>query len=207
MNTTTGINHSTATGNSTEARAAALLGTGLSQEVVASTLGVTAARITQLISDPQFMEEVIALRYKNLQQHNVRDAAYDSIEDALIEKLKQSLPLMFRPMEVLKAIQVINLAKRRGQSNPDSIVNQQTVVNLTMPTQIVKKYTTNIHNQVISAGTQELLTMQSSDLQSLVSARSKKAAPLQVESTKESISHENYSERVLESAGSDIASY
>lgn len=193
------MNHTTSANNSTESRAAALLGTGLSQEIVASTLGVTPARITQLIADPVFMEEVISLRYKNLQQHNVRDAAYDSMEDSLIQKLQESLPMMFRPMEILKALQVINLAKRRGQSNPDSIVNQQTIVNLTMPTQIVEKYTTNINNQVISAGTQQLLTMQSGDLQGLVSARTK--------SQKELINHEHLPERILESTGSSIDSY
>jgi hypothetical protein len=156
----------TSTSTSTESRALQLLGSGVNPETVASALGVSVSRISQLISDPEFSAQVAELRFTSLQKHNVRDNSYDEIEDALIEKLKDLMPLMMRPMEVLKSIQVINAAKRRGQSAPESITAQQTVVNLVMPTIITQTYavTQNIHNQVIRAGDQDLLTIQSSSL-------------------------------------------
>lgn len=150
--------------NSTEERALQLLGSGCGPEVVATAIGVTVSRISQLLSEPEFAAAVSELRFTHLQSHNTRDTAYDSMEDALIEKLSDLMPLMMRPMEVLKAIQVINAAKRRGQSAPESITHQNTVVNLVMPTQIIQKFTTNIHNQVTNAGSQTLETMQSSTL-------------------------------------------
>jgi hypothetical protein len=156
--------------SSTESRALSLLGQGLSPEVVAAAVGVTASRISQLISDPEFASKVADLRFKNLSKHNERDNAYDSLEDQLLEKLKDCLPFMMRPMEILKSIQVINAAKRRGSSAPEAITNQQTVVQLVMPTQILQHFTTNINNQVVRAGEQDLITVQSGNMRSLMEA-------------------------------------
>lgn len=156
------------TTTSTEDRALSLLGQGLGPEVVAAAVGVSTSRISQLLSTPEFASAVAEARYENLAKHNQRDNAYDRLEDSLIEKLKDCLPYMMRPMEILKAIQVINAAKRRGSSAPESITSQQTVVQLIMPTQILQSFTTNINNQVIKAGMQDLVTVQSSNMDSLL---------------------------------------
>lgn len=148
----------------TQARALNLLGHGIGPEQVAAALGVTTSAISQLLSDENFSAQVAELRFQNLAQHNERDSAYDTIEDTLIEKMKDLIPLMMRPMEILKAIQVINAAKRRGSSAPESITNQQTVVQINLPAITVTKFTTNIQNQVIQTGQQELLTIQSGTL-------------------------------------------
>lgn len=153
---------------STEDRALTLLGQGLSPEVVSAAVGVSPSRISQLVSDPEFASKVAELRFKNLSKHNERDNAYDSMEDQLLEKLKDCLPFMMRPMEILKAISVINAAKRRGSSAPEHITNQQTVVQLVMPTQILQNFTTNLHNQVVKAGEQELITVQSASMRKLL---------------------------------------
>lgn len=145
-----------------EQKALTLLGQGLSGEVVAAAVGVSASRISQLISNPEFSAAVADLRFQNLSKHSTRDAHYDRIEDQLLEKLENLLPMMYKPFEVLKAIAVINSAKRRGISSPDQLTGSQTVVQLTMPTQIIQNYTTNINNQVIKAGEQDLITIQSS---------------------------------------------
>ena len=148
----------------TEGRALALLGAGVSPEQVASAIGVTVSRISQLLSDSEFAAEVAELRYQSLAKHNALDNKYDTLEDTLVDKIGTLIPYMMRPGEVLKAIQVINAAKRRGQSTPEQITNQQTVVTITMPTLIVNKFITNVNNQVIQAGNQELLTIQSGSL-------------------------------------------
>lgn len=155
------------TTTTTESRALALLGTGLGPEVVASALGVSISRISQLLSEETFAAEVATLRFQNLSKHNERDTKYDQMEDDLLERLKDCLPLMVRPMEILKAIQVINAAKRRGASAPEQIVHQNNVVNLVMPVQVIQKFTTNVHNQVVQTGTQSLNTLQSGSLLNL----------------------------------------
>lgn len=158
-------------GTGTESRALELLGSGLPPETVAAAVGVTVSRISQLLSDETFAAEVAELRYKNLANHNARDSSYDGLEDKLLEKMKDLIPFMMKPSEILRAIQVINGAKRRGQSTPESIVNQQTVVQLLMPTQIMQKFTTNINNVVVQAGEQELVTMQTGVLLNKLKAK------------------------------------
>ncbi len=153
---------------STESRALTLLGSGIPPETVAASLGVSASRISQLLSTPEFAAQVAELRFNNLQKHNARDSEYDDLEDALIARMRDCLPMMYKPMEILKAIQIINAAKRRGASAPDSVIQQQTIINLTLPTQILNTFKTNAQNQVVSTGTQELVTMQASTLLSKV---------------------------------------
>lgn len=145
-------------------RALVLLGAGVPQEVVASALGVTPGYISQLLSDETFAAEVTQLKFLSLTAHNKRDQDYNEVEDKLIEKLKKSLPLIIRPETILGAIKVINGAMRRGHDSISGIVEQQRIVSILMPTQIIQHFTTNIHNQVIKTGERDLLTIQSSDL-------------------------------------------
>lgn len=160
---------------STESRALALLGSGIAPETVAASLGISVSRISQLLSQEEFAARVAELRFQNLAKHNERDNAYDSLEDTLLERLRDCIPLMHRPMELLKAIQVINTAKRRGQSTPESIIEKQQIIQLNIPAQIINKFQTNIQGQVTtittSDTTQNLLTIQSGSLDSLVKAR------------------------------------
>ena len=72
-------------------------------------------------------------------------------------------------MEIARIYQIINSAKRRGQSAPESITASQEVVPLIMPTVITNKFTVNVNNQVIQAGQQPLITVQSGNMQALLS--------------------------------------
>ena len=142
-----------------EDRALSLLGQGISSEIVASTLGVSPSRISQLLAQDDFAAQVTELRYKNLQSHNKRDGAYDKIEDKLLLKLEASIPLMFKPETILNAIKVVNGAKRRGQDTPDTGANvTNNVVQLVLPKKIINQFTTNVNNQVIKEGKQNLVT-------------------------------------------------
>jgi hypothetical protein len=152
----------------TAAKALTLLGQGLPAVAVAAALGVSESRISQLISDPEFSAQVAELRFANLSKHSSRDAEYDSLEDSLLEKMKDMIPLMYKPMEVLKAISVINAAKRRGASAPEQLTSQAAVVQLLMPTQILQQFTTNINNQVIKTGDTDLVTIQSGNMKKLL---------------------------------------
>lgn len=155
---------------STEERALTLLGQGnISLESVAAACGVSVSRISQLMSDEEFSAKVAELRFNSLQKYNEQDASYDDIEKQATEQLKRSLPLVMRPMELVKVIQVINAAKRRGTSAPEAILEKQQVVNISLPSVIINNYTnlqpvTNVHNQVVRVGDQDLTTLQSSTL-------------------------------------------
>lgn len=163
------------TESAVEERALTLLGQGIDPRLVASAVGVTVSRISQLVSDPIFASRVSELRYRHLAKHNERDNRYDALEEQLIERMEGLLPMMYKPMEILKAISVINGATRRGASTPESILEQKETVSLTMPTVVLQQFNTNfvvnVNNQVVKAGDQELVTVQSVRMQDLLKTR------------------------------------
>jgi hypothetical protein len=153
---------------SSESRALTLLGQGINPEMTASAVGLSTSRISQLLSDPEFAGQVADLRYQNLAKHNERDALFDGMEDTLAIKLKDCIPFMMKPLEILKTLKEVNSLKRRGSSAPDSIVSQQEIIQLVMPVQIINQYTVNGANQVVKAGSQDLVTVQPARLTKLV---------------------------------------
>lgn len=160
----------------TQAKILELLGNGLSPEIVASAAGVTPSYISQLLSEEAFATRVTELRFQNLQAATDRDRKYDNIEDQLLAKMQDLLPMMYKPMEVMRAITIINGAKRRGASAPEHQHINNTVVNLTIPMQTLQRFTTNSMNQVVeiqseSQSPQTLITMPSAQLLSSLSSR------------------------------------
>jgi predicted transcriptional regulator len=164
LNTTT---HGSST--ATRERALVLLGQGISVDATAAACGVSAAAISQLLSMDDFAAAVAERRFHALEKHNKQDSEYDEIENTLTAKFKESIPLMMKPMEILKGLQVINAQKRRGASAPESIHDKQTVVSISLPAIILNNFAntaveTNIHNQVVKIGDKDLTTMQSGTL-------------------------------------------
>ena len=159
-------NHSL-TATTTESQALELLGSGCNPSQVASALGVSESLISQFLSQDHFASQVAERRFKSLLKHNNRDDALDALEDALIKKLENIIPYMHKPHEIIHAFTRINAAKRRGSSAPEAVSTSQPVIQLTLPIQILNQITVDARNQVIKAGQQELLTIQSGRLPSL----------------------------------------
>lgn len=171
-----------------EKKALALLGSGCNNETVASALGVTPSTITGMLAQKFFRDKVTELRFKSLQKHTARDNAYDNIEDILLTKLKNSLPLMVAPKTIMEAIKVVNGAKRRGASNPQNIATQAQVTQLILPAAIIQNFTVNSNNQVIQAGNQTLVTMESRNLDKLVEAKRTEQLAIQLGGNQNDIS-------------------
>lgn len=165
-----------------ERRALELLGNGHSQEIVASTLGVTPGRITQYLSQDWYAAEVSKLKYAALRAHTDADKKVDRITDKILDKIEKSLPLMHKTGELIKAFQVLNGAKRRGAPS-DTTVNliSNTVVNLTLPTAVVNKYKTNSNAQVIEVNDKPFLTAPSNMLPDLAKQAAISAQAKQIE--------------------------
>lgn len=142
-----------------------LLGQGVAAEMVAAAVGVSVSYVSQLLSTKEFADRVSELRYAHLSKHNERDNRYDSLEDKLLHKMEGMIGMMFKPIEVLKSLQVINQAKRRGVSAPENIAGTRETVSLNIPVLVLNNFssqvTTNIHNQVVKVGEQDLVTVQS----------------------------------------------
>ena len=131
----------------------ALLSRGASRSEAAASLGITPSAVTQLASTLTPSDE-------SLERSTAIDAQYDTIEAKLLTQLERTIPMLLRPAEIARTLQIVNGAKRRGvgairEQGPTHIIA------LNLPLAIQNKFTVNSSNQVVSAGTQDLVTMPS----------------------------------------------
>jgi hypothetical protein len=137
-----------------------LLGLNLEASTVALAVGCTESYVSQLISDSDFAAEVQALKLTNFTEHARRDRRYDTLEDTLLEKLEGMVPLMARPETVLRAIAIINAAKRRAVSSTDQTPHQSTtIVALSLPNVLAAKININERNQVVEVEGKTIASM------------------------------------------------
>lgn len=145
-----------------------LLGNGLSNEVVATAVGVHPSYISQLMADENFAAQVVAKRTTTLAAATTRDRSWDSIEDKMLVKLDEmvSNDMIYKPMELVRALSVVNAAKRRGSTTQDNMAVNQQVVVLNMPTQVIHSFTKSRTGEVVEVDGQTLVTMPAAALMS-----------------------------------------
>lgn len=138
-----------------------LLGLGLPNGVVASAVGVSDAYVSQLLSEDIFAKEVQELRLVNLSEHATRDKKWNSLEDSLLKKLEELMEFggFTRPIEVLRALQVVNGAKRRAAPQEFAATAQQNVVPLILPIVLAPKFILNSQGQVVEVEGRVIATM------------------------------------------------
>lgn len=146
-------------------RLLSLLGVGVSPAQAAAAVGCTPGYVSQLLATDDFALEVSKLRVEALTAATDRDRKYDSLEDELLAKLKELLPFMMRPGEVVKALATINAAKRRGagaaEANATTINN---IVVLQLPDVVKQRFVTNQNSEVVEVDGRTLLTIDSNTL-------------------------------------------
>lgn len=135
----------------------------MNQSQAAATLGITPSAVTQLIKEDP---ELQAARARS----SALDLEYDEIEAALLKQLKRTIPLLLRPGEISTVLTRVNAAKRRGVAADVPSAPAQ-VIQLNLPTTIQNKFVVNSSNQVVTAGSQDLVTMPSSAVPRLLESR------------------------------------
>jgi predicted transcriptional regulator len=161
--------------SSIDSRVLELLSQGATSAQTASALGISESRVSQLLSDERFAEQLSSNRFQALAKHNERDSHYDRIEDKLLKQLEQVSPMLMQPEKIARVLQIVNQAKRRGASSVDHIHQQQTVIQLHLPTKIVNRFQVNGQNQVTQLETedgksQSMVTIQSGQMKRLAAA-------------------------------------
>lgn len=145
-------------------RILSLLGNGFSPAITASAVGCSESYVSQLLSDEQFSAAVSELRFNNLQAANARDTKIDAIEDELLKKLKEAIPLMMRPMEITKAAAVVNAMKRRGSSAPEQVHIHNQVIALQLPSFAKTQFQFSSTRELVEVAGRALITMPSAQL-------------------------------------------
>lgn len=141
-----------------------LLGSGLSSEIVATTIGCDPSFISQLMADDSFRERVVALRTESLAAASARDTKIDDLEERLLDQLSKVLDFIVKPGDLLRAFQTVNSAKRRGVPLQETTVINNTVVNLNIPPVVLPQFRQNGLGEVIEVEGRPLLTIDSADL-------------------------------------------
>jgi len=173
-----------------------LLAKGLSQASVASIVGVDPSYVSQLMAQEQFAAEVGEGRALAVGAHIKRDERLDAIEDGMIGKVEEMVksPFMFRkPMEAVRALQIVNGLKRRASTVLDTQAgNAGAVVMLTMPTAIINNFyapVLDINQNVVKIGDTDLITIQSAGMLALAAHSSEQAASQKVPNHNQDSSH------------------
>lgn len=155
-----------------------LLGNNVGPEQAALAIGVSVSRISQLLAEDDVVAAVTERRLANVQGGIDRDKSYDSMEDILIKKLKGSIPLLVRPMEIVRALESVNKANRTTSGPVAGTTINQQVVNLTLPAKITANFVINNTRQVVEVGGKTMVPMQSSNLGNLVEKAKELVAPI-----------------------------
>lgn len=148
-----------------------LLGVGLPANVVASACGVDDSYVSQLLSQDEFAAEVQQLKLANLTEAAGRDGAWNTLEDDLLAKIKDLLPLMTKPMEVIRALQVANSATRRAAPREMAATAVHQHVHLHLPQVVQQKFVVNNHSQVVEVDGRTIATMPANKAVALMNER------------------------------------
>lgn len=145
------------------------ISSGVTPGEAARALGITPGAVTQLMETPEVSSELSKLREEQILRSSALDAKYDRIEDTLLDKLEKSIPLLLRAGEITNVLARVNAAKRRGAGAPTAAAPTK-ILQLNLPTILQQKFVLNSHNQVITAGAQDLVTIPSAGVAKLVEA-------------------------------------
>lgn len=150
-------------------RALSYLVAGCSQEQTARALGCEPSVISYFMSaDDSFAQQVADAELLRRHKYNKIDDRWDSIEAKALEKLEEMSEYITQPGALLKLATQANAAKRRGSTAPvgTNITNQQ-IVQLQLPAVMLQAMKMNQQSQIVQAGQQELVTIQSGSLKAL----------------------------------------
>lgn len=143
---------------------------GVTPAEAARALGITPGAVTQLMQQPEVSAELEKAREEQLQRSTAIDAKYDALEDKLLTQLERTVPLLLRPAEIANVLTRVNQAKRRGAGHTATAAPAK-ILQLNLPIAIQTKFVLNSSNQVITAGEQELVTIQSGSVPKLIEAQ------------------------------------
>lgn len=146
----------------------ALAESGIAHSLIAKRTGVSESYISQVLSEDSIRTKTIQAQLAVLDERTARDAKYDAIEDALLEKTSEIVPNLYKPQDIIKVLMMINKAERRGASSQQlaELANsrQDSVVPLELPERIRTKIIKSHTKEVISVNGRGLITKDSRTL-------------------------------------------
>lgn len=141
------------------------LSLGLPQEAVAAKLNISPGLVSQIANEAEIKQKVTEAQLKFLDAATERDQKYNELEDALLEKAKKSLPSIFKPQDILRALTAINKAERRGATSQQmaEILNkkEQAIVEIDLPERIRTKIIKSRTQEIVEVNGRKLISKDS----------------------------------------------
>lgn len=150
-----------------------LLSIGVSQAAAARAVGVEDAYVSQLMTLPEFRQEILNLSAANLQKSLEHDESIDKVENKALAALEAKLPFTRSALEAARIFQILNSSKRRsiaGEGTPNQ--GGATIVQLTLPKAASATLRLNSTNQVIEVEGRAMATLPSKNLPELAKIKS-----------------------------------
>ncbi len=126
-----------------------LLGAGLSASVAASAVGVTPGYVSQLMEEEDFRLEVQIRRAGKAQAAIAVDESWDSVEKQAIDRMKQMMPMITKPADLIKIAEIANRAKRTARELEGADGGAAPTVSFTIPAGAEVHFQMNSSSQVI----------------------------------------------------------
>lgn len=144
-----------------EDKAAEMLAAGIQGSVVASTLGCDPSYISQLLGRSDFKEKVSALKVARASAGMALDKIYDDTELIAAKQLERMIPLIMKPQELLRAVEVLNKLKRRTAVDAVASNPGTRIVNVILPPVVMTHFQVSANNEVVQVGDNSMLTLPS----------------------------------------------
>lgn len=149
---------------------------GCSNQQAADAVGVDVTYVKSLTREEDFSQQ---LKEGLLQKTNMLvkiDENYEQVELEMSDKLRQLTPSLMTPKDVLTTLKIINGLTRRSKGlseSEQSKLNAGQAVRLALPQVIINNFTTNINNEVVRVGADDLVTLNSASIDSLAAQHRK----------------------------------
>ena len=163
-------------GRSLEERAVALLASGVAPSKVAEICDVDPSRISQLMDSSVFKEKLSEAKFDQATKYTSIDQKLNALEETVIDGLTETIGMVLDPLKLVRVLQVVNGAKRRGTQLLGDGLDHVPIVSLTLPTKIVNNFVVNQVNQVVQAGGEDLITIQPSQMKELLNEQKSRIA-------------------------------
>lgn len=143
----------------------ALTEAGMTPATISTHVGVSESYISQILNESSIKKKVIEAQLAVLDERTARDAKYDALEDTLLHKMQSIAPQLYKPQDVLRALQAINKAERRGATSQQlaelSNSREASTIVLELPERVRTKVVKSHTREVISVNDRALITKDS----------------------------------------------
>lgn len=125
-----------------------LLGAGVGQTIAAEAAGVSPSYVSQLLQEPQVLQEIALLKSDRLQGYLEIDSTIETAEKMALDKTVKLIPFIRNAEGAVKVFAALNAARKKSQesSNTEQFADQVTIV---LPKAAKVMITMNSDNQIV----------------------------------------------------------